>query len=172
MRAPSSTAAPGERRIVSDVSVERGATDGQVLIEVLLILPVFMLLIFMIMQIGFFSFQAIVTHHGAYEVARIASLTAEKSGCTSCWTVSQVKAQAAADKMFKDATVKVKEMPTGNDFQESCLHCDVEVRMTRRIPVHLPMINVFMSKVSDNCDSKGCLVTAVVRMPIERPLEK
>ena len=63
---------------MGSVPQKRGATDGQVLIEVLLILPVFMLLIFMIMQIGFFSFQAIVTHHGAYEVARIASLTAEK----------------------------------------------------------------------------------------------
>ena len=154
-----------------NVPEERGAAGGQVLIEVLLILPVFMLLIFMIMQIGFFSFQAIVTHHGAYEVARVASLSAEKN--SPCWTVSQQVVNDTNNKMFTDAEVTAGEEPTLKDPQEDGMHCDVKVTMKRKIRVHLPMIGRFMKAASpSSCDADGCRVVAVVRMPIERPLEK
>ncbi len=156
-----------------NVPEERGATRGQVLIEVLLILPVFMLLIFMIMQIGFFSFQAIVTHHGAYEVARVASLSATKD--SPCWKVSQQVVKDTADKMFSDFKSPVRAVEEGTlaDPQEGGMHCDVVVTMERKIRIHLPMIGRFMKAASpSSCDAEGCKVVAVVRMPIERPLEK
>ena len=159
---------------MGSVPQKRGATDGQVLIEVLLILPVFMLLIFMIMQIGFFSFQAIVTHHGAYEVARIASLTAEKG--TPCWQVQDALVRNAAQKMFGDLHgqgARAEERETRPDPQEKGMHCDVVVTIERKVKIHLPMIGPFMKLASPgSCDADGCTISAVVRMPIERPLEE
>ncbi|MEK7657493.1 MAG: TadE family protein [Elusimicrobiota bacterium] len=171
MRAPPYGGARGEARSVRSVPEERGAAGGQVLIEVLLILPVFMLLIFMIMQIGFFSFQAIITHHGAYEVARVASLSAIKN--SPCWKVDQDVVRDTTNKMFQDAHSDAVEKNTLPDPQEGGMHCDVEVTMKRKVLIHLPMIGRFMKAASPaTCDAEGCTIVAVVRMPIERPLEK
>ena len=53
---------------------------GQVTIELLLVLPVFMLLLFFIMEMGNMGFQTILAHHCAYELARIGSLVAGPHG--------------------------------------------------------------------------------------------
>ncbi|MDP2867086.1 MAG: pilus assembly protein, partial [Elusimicrobiota bacterium] len=53
---------------------------GQVTIELLLVLPVFMLLLFFIMEMGNMGFQTILAHHCAYELARIGSLVAGPTG--------------------------------------------------------------------------------------------
>lgn len=158
----------------SGASEARGAADGQVLIEVLLILPVFMLLVFFIMQIGFFSFQAIVTHHGAYEIARIASLTATKG--SPCWKVEKSYVEKTAKQMFTDQpSVHAVEEPTlpNPDPQEGNPHCDVVVTLERKVKISLPMISLLMrTATKGSCDATGCTITAVVRMPIERPLTK
>ena len=55
----------------------KAAGKGQVLVEVLLVLPVFLFVVFTIMEIGFLAFHTILIHHAAYESARFASLTAK-----------------------------------------------------------------------------------------------
>ena len=53
---------------------------GQVTVELLLVLPVFMLLLFFIMEMGNLGFQTILAHHCCYELARIGSLVAGPTG--------------------------------------------------------------------------------------------
>src|ERR1035437_9743842 len=48
---------------------------GQVLVEMLLILPIFLTIIFTIMEIGYVSYRLIVLNHATYEVARIGGMT-------------------------------------------------------------------------------------------------
>ena len=50
--------------------------SGQVLVEMMLILPFFFLIIFGVMEIGNIAFQTIVAHHAAYEAVRVGSLVA------------------------------------------------------------------------------------------------
>ncbi|MFA6582755.1 MAG: TadE/TadG family type IV pilus assembly protein [Elusimicrobiaceae bacterium] len=46
------------------------------MVELLLILPIFLLMVFLIMEIGMLSYQFILAHHATFEVARICSLIA------------------------------------------------------------------------------------------------
>ena len=62
---------------------------GQVTVELLLVLPVFMLLLFFIMELGNLAYQTILVHHCAYELARIGSLVAGPPGGSSS-TISNV----------------------------------------------------------------------------------
>src|SRR5207244_2560588 len=55
--------------------VRREKRSGQVVVEMLLILPVFMTIVFIIMEIGYLSFQLIMLNHATYEVARIGGMT-------------------------------------------------------------------------------------------------
>ena len=52
-----------------------GRESGQVVVEMLLILPVFLAMVFLIMETGNISFRLIVLNHATYEVARIGGMT-------------------------------------------------------------------------------------------------
>jgi len=51
---------------------------GQVTAELMLILPVFMLMIFFVLEYGNIAYHTLIANHASYEFARIASLVAVK----------------------------------------------------------------------------------------------
>ena len=51
---------------------------GQVTAELMLILPVFMLMIFFVLEYGNIAYHMILANHASYEFARIGSLVAVK----------------------------------------------------------------------------------------------
>ncbi len=55
--------------------MRRNRRTGQVVVEMILILPVFLGIVFTIMEIGNVSFRLIVLNHATYEVARIGGMT-------------------------------------------------------------------------------------------------
>ncbi|MDD4004073.1 MAG: pilus assembly protein [Elusimicrobiaceae bacterium] len=49
---------------------------GQATVELLLVLPVFLMVIFLIMELGMLCYQMLLVNHAMYEVARICALSA------------------------------------------------------------------------------------------------
>ena len=64
---------------------------GQVTVELMLILPVFMLLIFFVLEYGNIAYRTLVLNHASYEFARIASLKE---------TVAFSRSSIASDNLF------------------------------------------------------------------------
>lgn len=150
---------------------------GQVLIEVLLILPIFMFLVFVIMEIGHLSFRTILLQHAAYEVARVGSLTS--TGTVPCGAptsgggrpgLNQGKMRTVANQILRGVTVKIDYGSNPlRDPQSGCVNYDVQVTLTQPVPMIFPMTGVVLG----NANSRGArLLTATVRMPIEQPLFK
>jgi hypothetical protein len=67
---------PARPRAATVYLAARLRRAGQVTVELLLVLPVFMLLLFFIMEMGNLGFHTILAHHCAYEMARVGSLVA------------------------------------------------------------------------------------------------
>lgn len=151
-----------------------GRARGQVLIEVLLILPVFLFLVFTIMEIGLLAFHTILLHHAAYEAARMASLTARTVPSASCaapqLTNDYKKVTQAMFKSPNAATaVMYGPIPTLLDKQEGCMNYDVAIEVRRAVPMVFPLTGVVLGNTQGR---KARLLKATVRMPIERPLFK
>jgi len=144
---------------------------GQVLIEVLLMLPIFMMMAFTIMEIGHLGFRTILLHHAAYEVARFGSLSAIAAAVPGCPApaLQGAKMQQVGKKILKDATVGATLDRTLTDPQEGCANYDVVVTMTQRVDHIFPMAGLILSNTSDR---KARTLAAQVRMPVERPLFK
>ena len=93
---------------------------GQVTAELMLILPVFMLLIFFVLEYGNIAYHTIIINHASYEFARIGSLVAVKkpSGRPDRTVITQ-KINHAKTRVFgSDAGrvgVNVKVETTGVD---------------------------------------------------------
>ena len=146
------------------------APNGQVVVEVLLVLPVFLLLVFAIMEIGHLAFRTILLHHAAYEVARYGSLTCPNTyrPSSSC-PAPQPNAQAmgaVARKILPTAELAVSVRPTLTDLQERCMNYDLVVTLTQRVPMIFPMTGLILADKGTN----GRTLRAAVPMPVERPL--
>ena len=148
-----------------------GTTKGQILIEVLLMLPIFLLVVFTVMEIGHLAFRTILLHHASYEVARIGSLTAVAVAAPGCPppVLQADKMSRVGEVILKDVTVTAEQEETLTDPQEGCANFDVVVTMTQRVPMIFPMTGLIMSNTDDR---QARILQATVRMPIERPLFK
>lgn len=156
--------------------VEKRGSRGQVLVEVLLMLPVFLLLVFTVMETGHLAFRTILLHHAAYEVARIGSLSATAIAAPGCPppVVSSNKLKPIALSFFNNNAAAAPQVsaiakPTLPDPQEGCMNYDVEVTLVQRIPMIFPMTGFVLANTKDR---RYRVLTAEVRMPIERPLFK
>lgn len=147
-------------------------TGGQVIVEVLLVLPVFLLLTFSIMEIGHLAFRTILLHHAAYEVARYGSLT-----CPNTFKASKVCDQpnpdtsgmrAIAKKILPTAQVDVAVRATLSDPQPQppCMNHDIVVTLTQQVPMIFPMTGMIFADKG----SRARTLRAAVPMPVERPL--
>lgn len=156
----------------------KGVQHGQVVIEVLLILPIFLAIVFMIMEIGNLAFRTLLIHHAAYEVARVASLTATDKASLNCSGPPSLRNssyyQSVGRRMLRNAFVSMNELATlPLDTQSGCTNYDVEVTVEEQVPLVFPLTGIFLGKACDG--SKNVLsrcIRGTVRMPIERPLFK
>ncbi|MBI5242643.1 MAG: pilus assembly protein [Elusimicrobia bacterium] len=154
------------------VSRPKAAGAGQVLVEVLLILPVFLFVVFTIMEIGFLAFHTILIHHAAYEAARVASLTASAHASATCsepGLTGDYQAKVIGPMFQGTASASARKVKTLRDPQEGCWNYDVVIDVTRTVPMVFPMTGFVLGNTPDR---RARVLTASVRMPIERPLFK
>lgn len=145
---------------------------GQVTAELMLILPVFMLMIFFVLEYGNIAYHTIIANHASYEFARIASLVAVKkpSGRPDRTVITQ-KINQAKQKVFGSKAgrigVNVKVETTGTDpMYKRHRHEDVIITVT--YPVHLIFPGTSFVLASEPRREGIRRIKAVARMPIEK----
>jgi len=163
---------------------------GQVTVELLLVLPVFMIILFFIMEIGNIAFNTILANHCAYELARIGALIAGPTGKTMASYTSASSNSSTVQRAFKDVikqmfprstsiTATHSIVQTLYDPQAKRYNEDIIVTLTYPAKLVFPVSNrVFADRCSGRkgTDAYKCnpnervrTITAVVRMPVEAP---
>ncbi len=145
---------------------------GQVTAELMLILPVFMLMIFFVLEYGNIAYHSVLANHASYEFARIGSLVAVKkpSGNPDRTVITQ-KINQAKQKVFGTKAggigVNVKVETTGVDpMYKKHRHEDVVVTVT--YPVHLLFPGTSYVLASEPKRDGIRRIKAVTRMPVEK----
>lgn len=152
---------------------------GQVTVELLLVLPVFMLMLFLIMELGNLAFQTILAHHSAYELARIGALVAgpkggeDKNYCDK--GNAEIKMREVLCQMFANCnnmSVSAQCIWTGSDRQvqdtgRSHSNHDLEVTMFYPARLVFPGSSFILSDPPRRKRSKTLKV--MMRMPVEKP---
>lgn len=142
---------------------------GQVIVEMLLILPVFLTIVFTIMEMGNIAFQMILLNHATWEVARIGAMTATPRGGGSPGVNSNllksrlqsILASAEIKESHKEATVL--------DRQAGQMNYDLVITSVYPIPLIFPISSIMLSKPKGSGKRR---VFVTIRMPIEQPLFK
>ena len=147
---------------------------GQVTVELLLVLPVFMLLLFFIMEMGNLGFQTILAHHCAYELARIGSMVAGPSGGNASESanasMANSKMKNVLGEMFPSSpgiTVDGVLVTTLKDPQSGQVGEDLLVTLTYTAKLIFPGSSYFLSDPPKGSKKKKIVVR--VRMPVEKP---
>ena len=147
---------------------------GQVTVELLLVLPVFMLLLFFIMEIGNLGFNTILAHHCAYELARIGSLVAGSNGAGSGGgeSLANQKMKAVLGQMFPSTpgiTVDgvLVQNPIPKDPQSGQQSMDLLVTLNYKARLIFPGSSAVFSDPPKGSRTKKIVVR--VRMPVEQP---
>ena len=135
--------------------------------EMLLVLPVFLTIVFTIMEMGYMAFQMILLNHATYEVARVGGMThCLPSGSITggCGQLPQLMT-----KILRSARVFCRVEDTLMDNQAMNMNKDLVVTGTNRIKLIFPISSLILSKPMGS----GYLpISAVVHMPIEQPLSQ
>lgn len=141
-------------------------------VELVLILPVFMLMIFFILEYGNIAYHTIIANHASYEFARIGALTGAKrpSDRVDLGLISP-KIEAAKNKVFgSDAQriqVAVRTQDTGVDpMYTRHTHQDVVVTVT--YPVRLIFPGTSWLLASEPRKEGIRKIKATTRMPAEK----
>jgi hypothetical protein len=168
---------PALPRAVAAHLASRLKRAGQVTVELLLVLPVFMLLLFFIMEMGNMGFQTILAHHCAYELARIGSLVAGPNaadiGSGSDKAKADAKMQNVLGKMFPSTPgVKVESsvVDTLPDPQSGQMGQDLLVTLTYPATLIFPGSSMVLADPPRGARKKKIIVR--VRMPIEKPFSR
>lgn len=144
--------------------MKKGRKSGQVVVEMLLILPIFLTIIFTIMEIGYVSFQLILLNHATYEVARIGGMTTTAPPGHACGRLGEIMKS-----IILSATVSCGKEKTLTDPQSGQDNFDLIITGSNNIRLIFPISSVILAKPRG---SGMRLLQAVVRMPIESPLKK
>ena len=131
------------------------------MVEMLLILPVFLGIVFTIMEIGYVSFQLIVLNHATYEVARVGGMTwlAPNGGAG--------RLSALMKTILPLATVSCTEDKTLMDPQAQLQNMDLVCTGSENVKLVFPISSIMLAKPAG---SGTRALSATVRMPIEQPL--
>ena len=145
---------------------------GQVTVELMLILPVFLLMIFFVLEYGNIAYRTIVLNHASYEFARIAALVGtEKPSGPANRTVMQQKIDQSKRKVFgreaERLSVQLKVETTGVDpMYKKHRHQDVVVTLTYPVKLVFPGTSFILA---DEPRRNGIRkITASARMPVEK----
>ena len=156
---------------------------GQVVVEMLLILPVFLTIVFTIMELGYLSFWVIVLNHATYEVARIGALRAGPDPYPLATSIKDVTG-AMNDKMRTmipgsgssgPATVTSVTDFTLRDRQAGQDNFDLVVTGSYDVRFIFPISSILMSSPLLCPRGPGggrCRISTTIRMPIEQPLNR
>ncbi len=150
----------------------RRKCGGQVTAELMIILPVFMMMIFFVLEYGNIAYHTIIANHASYEFARIGSLVAVKrpSGQPDRNIIRQ-RIENAKQKVFgskaSEIKVSVKVQTTGSDpMYKRHRHEDVIVTVT--YPVHLVFPGTSFILASEPRRKGIRKIEAVTRMPVDK----
>ncbi|MDR0952780.1 MAG: pilus assembly protein [Elusimicrobiota bacterium] len=149
--------------------------DGQTVIELLLILPVFMMIIFVILELGNLAYHTILANHASYELARIGSLVGVRraGGGTDTQRI-RTKMKDALNNMFglrragqMDFSAVLQQ--TGVDPQvRNHANEDLVVTLVYRVDLIFPLTSYALADHPKKYGVKR--IKTSVRMPVERPL--
>ncbi len=145
---------------------------GQVTVELMLILPVFLLMIFFVLEYGNIAYRTLVLNHASYEFARIAALVGvDKPSGIANRSIMQQKIDQAKRKVFgQDAerlNVQIKVETTGIDpMYKKHRHQDVVVTVVYPVKLAFPGTSYILA---DEPRRNGIRkVKATARMPVEK----
>lgn len=150
-------------------------SDGQTVVELVLILPVFMMIIFVILEMGNIAYHTILAHHISYELARVGSMVGVRkpSGQTDSTKVA-MKMKEALNRALgprKAATMQISSVlqKTGRDPQvNGHVNEDLVVTLIYRVDLAFPLTSYIFADHPKKYGVKR--IKASVRMPVERPL--
>lgn len=138
----------------------------------MLILPVFLLMIFFVLEYGNIAYRTLVLNHASYEFARIAALVGvDKPSGIANRSIMQQKIDQAKRKVFgRDAerlTVQIKVESTGIDpMYKKHRHQDVVVTVVYPVKLAFPGTSYILA---DEPRRNGIRkVRATARMPVEK----
>ena len=149
--------------------------DGQTVIELMLILPVFMMIIFVILEMGNMAYHTIMAHHISYELARVGSMVGVRkhSGSADSSRINAKMKEAlqrtAGQRRASEMQFSAALQQTGIDPQvKEHVNQDVVVTLVYRVQLAYPLTSYIFA---DNPKKLGIKrIRAIVRMPVERPL--
>lgn len=143
---------------------------GQVVVEMLLILPVFLTIVFSIMELGYLAFWVITINHATYEAARIGSLVATpRNGGAPNKNKADGEMGRVMRQAIRQGTIESVIEPTIYDFQADVMNHDLVVTGSHYVPLVFPISSILFASPKG---SGKRLIQAVVRMPIEQPLKQ
>ncbi|MFC1522973.1 TadE family protein [Elusimicrobiota bacterium] len=171
-------------------------SSGQGLVEVAIIFPLFLIVVFGVMQLGHIAAMTIVVNHASFEVARAGALsmnypmpypTGNYTKITSC---KSLKPQKARKKMKKLTSEIFENWPgtarlhrpavkkTSKDMEvnrpKGRWNCELIVKVEYKMPLVFPFVNVMLAQPPrGGYDPKAGLYRSIIgetRMPIEMPL--
>jgi Flp pilus assembly protein TadG len=149
--------------------------DGQTVIELMLILPIFMMIIFVLLELGNLAYHTIMAHHVSYEIARVGSLVGVKkhSGATDSSRVNGKMKEALNNMMglrraqqmqFSAVLQKTSVDPQVRSHDNE----DLVVTLVYRVNLVYPLTSFLFADEPRRLGIKR--IRATVRMPVERPL--
>ena len=157
---------------------------GQIVVELLLILPVFMLMIFFIMELGSIAYQTILFHHATYELARIGSLVAVPVKVDKNPKADPVYVKTELTRLLKsmypdkansiDMEVTCEQtFPDPQVSETGGIHVSEDLVLQVSYPARLvfPVAGFIMKKMwrgPNPCKAPPC-INISMRMPIEKP---
>jgi len=144
--------------------VKKEGQSGQVVVEMMLMLPIFFSIVFTIMEIGYVSFHLIVLNHATYEVARIGGMSGSALGNVDCNRMGEIMKQ-----IIPTGTVGCDTADTLTDPQSGQGNKDLIITGTNKVKLIFPVSSLILAKPKGTGER---VLQSVVRMPIEMPLLK
>lgn len=141
---------------------------GQVVVEMMLILPVFLTLVFTIMEMGYIAFFVLLLNHATYECARIGAMRATPLSGGEPGNVEPVL-RGVMERALPGARVVGVAVPTLLDPQSNDMNHDLVVTGTYDVRLVFPISSRLFAKPAGTGTRQ---VEAIVRMPIERPQKR
>ena len=148
---------------------------GQAVVELILILPVFMMIIFVILEMGNIAYHTLLAHHISYELARVGSMVGVRkpSGATDSTRIASKMKEALVKAVGPSKASKIQIssvlQKTGVDPQvDGHVNEDLVVTLVYRIDLSYPLTSFIFADPPKKYGVKR--IKASVRMPVERPL--
>ncbi len=148
----------------------RRTKAGQVVVEMLLILPVFLTIVFTIMEMGNLAFWVIMLNHATYECARIGAMEATRQDGSGPRDVAGIM-QGVMSRIIETAKIdqSTHAEETLTDPQAGVTNHDLVVVGTYDVHLIFPISNILLAKPAGSGIRH---LVAIVRMPIEQPLPR